>query len=379
MQTKKDRLDPAAPPPRHVLDATMFWSRAGGGVHRYLLRKRAWLRARPGWRHTLVAPGVHGAGMVDCGGCALPFSGGYRLPWRRPHAARLIERQQPDLIEAGDPFLLAWAALDAARRQGIPTVAFCHSDPGAMAARLLGALCRRAADAYLRRAYAHFDLVLAPSRTTAEALAALGIAHVERQPLGVDAGLFHPARRDAGWRRALGFPDAARLLLYTGRFAVEKNLEILVQAVERLGPPYLLVAVGAGPLPPAGAQVRVLPYVPGERALARIYASVDGFVHAGDQETFGLSALEAMASGTPIAVRGTAGLAELADGGCGVAVASASVAAWAEAIESLFDAGRERRVAAARARAETLDWNLVIPALVGRYQRLLAGNAGGGA
>ena len=108
-----------------------------------------------------------------------------------------------------------------------------------------------------------------------------------------------------------------------------------------------------------------------ENELARIYASVDGFLHAGDQETFGLSALEAMASGTPLAVRAAAGLAELVGDDTGVAVASASVEAWAEAIAALFDSGREARAGAARRRAETFDWGRVLPRLLGRYQSLL--------
>jgi alpha-1,6-mannosyltransferase len=101
--------------PLHLVDTTMFWSSHGGGVRRYLLAKRAQLTREGHWRHTLVAPGAQGDGMVDCGGVPLPFSGGYRVPWRRAAAARLIASQRPDVIEAGDPYRLAWAAIDAAR------------------------------------------------------------------------------------------------------------------------------------------------------------------------------------------------------------------------------------------------------------------------
>ncbi len=363
-----------------LLDATMFWSAAGGGVRRYLLRKREWLRQR-GWRHTLIAPAASQPDIVDCGGWSLPFSGGYRLPLRREQAALLIARQGPDLIEAGDPYRLAWAALDAAQRLGVPAVAFCHSNLGAMAACLAGRngvaahLARRTAQIYLRHVYRQFDRVFAPSAAMAGELQDLGIERVERQPLGVDSRVFHPCRRDPAWRirwqESLGLPPGARLLLYTGRFAPEKNLPLLVAALERVGPPYFLLAVGAGPQPPRGERIRVLAHEERENELARIYASVDGFLHAGDQETFGLSALEAMASGTPLAVRAAAGLAELVGDDTGVAVASASVEAWAEAIAALFDSGREARAGAARRRAETFDWGRVLPRLLGRYQSLL--------
>lgn len=370
---------PVGPHSTHLVDATMFWSVTGGGVRRYLLIKQAWLKRQDGWRHTIVAPGAAGNDMADCGGWPLPLSGGYRLPIRREQAAALIARQAPDIIEAGDPYRLAWSALDAAQRLGVPAVAFCHTNLAAMAGRLMGlhgapaAYARRAAGAYIRRTYRRFDLVLAPSESMVAELKSLGIERVECQPLGVDSALFHPCRRDPAWRAALGLPANARLLLYAGRFAPEKNLRVLVEAVERLGPPYVLLAIGQGPVPPQGPQVRVLQHEPRDTELARIYASVDGFVHAGDQETFGLAALEAMACGTPLVVRAAAGLKELVYGNAGIAVDSADPRVWAEAIAEVFTGGSRAPVARARARAESLDWRCVLPALLARYKRLLAG------
>ena len=365
---------------RHLVDVTMFWSATGGGVRRYLLRKRAALRGPTAWRQTIVAPGASGFGLVDCGGVPLPRSGGYRLTLRRAHAARLIAEQRPDLIEVGDPYRLAWAALDAAQRLGIPALAFCHSNLSAMVARLAGAAARparRLAQAYLRRVYRSFDRVLAPSAAMAAALLEMGIDNVDQQPLGVDSRVYHPGRRNcalrATWRTEFGLPADARLLLYAGRFAPEKNLPVLVDAIERLGSPYYLLAIGDGPLPPRGRCVRIMSYETSEEQLATIYASADGFVHAGDQETFGLSVLEAMASGTPVVVRAAAGLAELVDHGAGIGVPTADTDEWATAIASLFDSQRQTRIRLARARAESLDWRRVIPEVLARYECLLSG------
>ena len=62
--------------------------------------------------------------MVDCGGLPLPGSAAATACRGGAHAAaRLIAAQRPDVIEAGDPYRLAWAALDAARRCGVPAVA----------------------------------------------------------------------------------------------------------------------------------------------------------------------------------------------------------------------------------------------------------------
>jgi alpha-1,6-mannosyltransferase len=316
--------------------------------------------------------------LVDCGGLPIPGSGGYRFPFARQHAATLLRHLQPDVVEAGDPYRLAWSVRDAARWLDVPAVAFCHSDVGTLAATAFGGrgrlarAARRLARAYLRRTYDGFDLVLAPSRHVGRMLRELGLERVLWQRLGVDTTLFHPSRRDPHWRRSLGLPADARLLLYVGRFAPEKHLQVLADAVARLGPGYRLLCVGAGPCPPRGAQVRLLPYCAEPAELARIIASVDGVVHAGDQETFGLSVLEAMACGTPVAVRGAAGLGEQVASGAGIGVSTNEPAAWADGIEALFDGERATRIRIALAQAARHDWNAVLPQLLRRYRRLMS-------
>ena len=363
--------------PIHVVDATMFWSATGGGVRRYLLAKHAWLARQAGWRHTIAVPGSdRSEGRAVLPSIPLPGSGGYRLPLRRGAVARVLRDLRPDLIEAGDPYRVAWGALDAARSLGIPAVATCHSNVEALArlagGRVFGAAAARSARHYAKHVYDGFDLVLAPSRSMARHLADWGVARVAMQPLGVDTAAFHPAHASASWRTEHGIAEDARVLIYAGRFAPEKHLDVLADAVARLGAPYLLVAIGAGPSPPpAGARVRVLPFVAGVEALARALASADAFVHAGDQETFGLSALEAMACGTPVVVRSAEGLAELADGGAGRGVDAGTGAAFAAAIAALFEGDRTAQRRAARGRAEASDWERVLPGLLGHYQRLI--------
>src|SRR5206468_12181937 len=134
----------------------------------------------------------------------------------------------------------------------------------------------------------------------------------------------------------LGLSPAARVLVYAGRFAPEKNLRLLIGAVELLGPPYVLVLIGSGPaVPPASPRVRVLPYQRSEFMLAGALAAADVFVHAGDQETFGLALLEAMACGTPVVARSASGLAELLTPDASVGVRTGTAMAFAEAIRSL--------------------------------------------
>jgi alpha-1,6-mannosyltransferase len=367
-----------------LIDATMLWSPASGGVRRYLAVKHAWLGRQQGVVHDLVVPGEYGGTATDDPGLIrfpappLPRSEGYRFPVRRHAIARLLAARRPDLIEVGDPYTMAWSALEAARRLSIPCVAYCHSDLEALArlagGRALGSLAARAARAYARGLYRRFDAVFAGSRHMASRLRELGVERVLMQPLGVDTLVFHPARASAAWRRELGFDPRSRILVYAGRFAAEKHLDVLAAAVERLGAPYTLLLIGAGRAAPHGRRVRRLPFVPDAAELAVALASSDAFVHAGDQETFGLSALEAMACGTPLVVRASAGLAELVDPEVGEAVPLGTAAAFAEAIDALFARDATPLRQSARARAESFAWESTLRGLLGHYGRIVAGH-----
>lgn len=364
----------------HLLDVSMFWGPTGG-VKRVLMSKHEQLKAL-GWRHTVVAPGAQGPGLLDCGGLPMPHTGGYRLVLGRGRAERQMEFVAPDLIEAADPYTLAWAALATAQRLRVPAVAFCHSDLPTLAARLAGGprggrlsrVAERWAQRYLVNLYRHFDLVLAPSRGLAERLQAWGVPRVAVQPLGVDCDAFNPHARDEHWRTELcrehGLADDTKLFIYTGRFAVEKNLPLLADAVRLLGPGHVLVAVGSGPLPPHGPRVLVLPPEHDSRRLARMVASADAYVHAGDQETFGLGVLEAMACGTPVVVAAAGGLAELAQD-AGLLVERPLARLWAEALSASLSSNQATLRRAALARAQAQDWPWVMKQWTQRYTTLI--------
>ena len=354
----------------------MFWN-PSGGVRRYVLAKRQFIGAqRPDWRQTIANPTPDDADQLRVPAPPLPGSGGsYRLPWRRGAAARLLAAAKPDLIEAADPYRLAWAALDAAQQLSVPAVAFCHSNLDQLARSALGghvgAVAARAARRYAVHLYRQFDQVLAPSEAMAAQLRDWGVPGVQRQPLGVDCALFRPECADPSWRTTLGLPADARLLVFAGRFAPEKHLPVLVDAVRRLGPRYWLLAIGAGPQPPAGERIIVQPVQPDAARLAAVLASCDVFVHAGDQETFGLSVLEALACGTPVVARAAQGLAELVDAGVGHGVGSGRPDDFAQAIAHVCAQDRTVLCAHARERAAGYAWGRVLPRLWQHYERLL--------
>lgn len=365
----------------HVCDVTMLYAAESGGVRRYVDTKRAWLRQHPGHSHTLMIPAAHSMPAepwtIALRSLPLPGSNGYRIPLGKGAIADKLRDVKPSLIEAGDPYHLAWAVLEAADALRVPSVAFCHSDLPEMLGRRYGARAERMAERYVRRLYKRFDLVLAPSAVTTAKLQALGIAQAHHQRLGVDLREFSPARRDPTLRTRLGIDRRSRLLIYAGRFAPEKNLPVLYQALRLLGERYTLILVGAGSLPPGVPHnVRVLRFQRERNKLATLLASCDAFVHAGDQETFGLAALEAMACGLPVVGTEAGAVGELVNEEVGMLVQPRSAMALAEAVAALYERDLSRLGARARAIAQYYDWQSVLPELLQRYRSLRrSGNA----
>ena len=133
-----------APRGLHLLDAASFCA-PGTALHRVLANKRRAF-ANFGWCHTVMAPGGghplpegRGHAQIDCGGLPLPRGAGLRFAWRHDAAVAAIERAEPDVVEAADPFVLGRAALRAAARLGVPAVAAVHGDAAMGLAQALGA------------------------------------------------------------------------------------------------------------------------------------------------------------------------------------------------------------------------------------------------
>lgn len=361
----------------HLLDLTMFYPAITGGVGTYLGAKARWLSRHTPIRHTIVAPmppsAPRASNVTPISGVALPGSHGYRLPLSMRQARRVVERLHPDLIECSDPYQCAWGSLRAGRHLGVPVVGFYHSDLPSLVEQRFGQPARRVAMRYVARLYRQFDLVLAPSMVMVERLHGLGIQRALRQPLGVDTEVFSPRRAAPNLREHLGLPQKARLLVYAGRFTREKHLPLLLEAVRRLGAPFHLLLIGSGPRLPPMERVIQLPFQGEPGVLASLIGACDMLVHPGDQETFGMVLLEAMACGVPVLGMAAGAVPELVDSDCGMLVAPRSVEALTQGIADM--ARRDLRAMGQCGRNRMLrqyDWDVVMPQLVQHYGRLVA-------
>jgi phosphatidylinositol alpha 1,6-mannosyltransferase len=191
----------------------------------------------------------------------------------------------------------------------------------------------------------------------------------------VDTTRFRPALRDEALRRRLA-PHGELLVGYVGRLAPEKQVELLSGVCRLEG--VRVVVVGDGPSR-AGLR-RALPGAVflGRRTgddLARIFASLDLFVHTGPYETFCQTVQEAMASGVPVVAPAIGGPLDLvAHGRTGLLVPPRDADAVRDAVWSLAadPALRAAYGAAGRAAVEGRTWAAVGDRLIGHYREVLA-------
>ncbi len=323
------RLRPAAR--LGVLDITEFFGDTTGGVRTYLLEKARYVQRREALRQTIVVPGARDeileASGVRCyrlRGPSVPTQKPYRFMLATRSTSRIVAHERPDLIEVGSAWFAPWLVHLARRQLDVPAVWYYHSNfPRVIAPRGPGRRLRHAASelawAYVRRLSRLVRATLAPSRAVVRELQESGIENVIRVPLGVNLELFHPSRREhaAETRARFGLSEGP-LALYVGRLAAEKEVGLLLSswpAVQRRTGAKL-VLVGDGPARRSlrasvgGQGAMWLPFEHDRDRLADLYAAVDMCVAPGSLETFGLSAIEAFASGTPVLSADAGGVAE---------------------------------------------------------------------
>lgn len=359
----------------HIADMTMFYAPASGGVRTYLEAKHRRLQLYSGVRHSVLVPGPdysHHAGVYEVPAPVLPFGKGYRFPVRRAPWRNLLRSLHPDLIEVGDPYMTAWAAIDAGRRLGIPVIGFYHSDLPLLVSNRIGHWLGTNMNGYVARLYSSFDRVLAPSQAMAGKLISLGVPNVYVQPLGVDLETFQPSRRDPGLRKQLDLSDDTRLMIFAGRGSREKNLGILLDTARRLGAGYHLVLVGSSMPKQVPPNVTVINRFCPANEVARLMASCDVLLHAGNQETFGLVVLEAMASGIPVVAARAGALPELVPFHSGRLCQPLDAAAMVQAVRELFECDHRMLGRQARQHVEAHHaWDAVVAGLLAHYQAVL--------
>jgi phosphatidylinositol alpha-mannosyltransferase len=197
-------------------------------------------------------------------------------------------------------------------------------------------------------------------------------------PNGVDTQMFNPRVP-----RMVRFGPEKRTLLFLGRFDPRNGLPFMLRAfaeVRKRLRDVRLVVVGSGPL--EGVYQRMVPddlrddvHFEGPALINRpsYYASADLFCSPISNASFGITLLEAMATGTPIVATDNVGYRDLL-GPEGLLVPY-DVKGFADAIVQLLSDDRLRiamREAGLR-KAEEYSWPSVVTRLLDYFQEITAG------
>ena len=378
-----------------VLDISEFFGETTGGVKTYLLQKSHYVETRPSLRQVLVVPGPRDSILETSGvrcyrlhGPHIPTQKPYRFMLATRSTSRIVAHERPSLIEVGSAWCAPWLVHLATRRIQVPTVWFYHSNfprviaPWPATAGRLRRTASNLAWRYVRRLSRLVEATLAPSDFVAGELEREGVERVQRVTLGVDLERFHPRRREHAreTRASFGLPKGP-LALFVGRFAREKELDLLLAAwpeVERRSGARLAL-IGDGPSRrrlqrlPNSERLFWLPFERDRNRLADLLAAVDLYVAPCSLETFGLSALEALASGTPLLTADRGGVAETASrSGAGALFQAGDPGALADVACRLFSGGLERLGALGRSYTEAHHgWDTVFDRLFETYRRIL--------
>ena len=347
----------------------------------HLQRKGAQVRV---YSPTVPDPAIPpNADIVHIPFVSIPRRKEYKLPVRLPGSVRRdIARFRPTIFHVASPELLGHRAVTLARKMDVPVVASVHTRFETYMRYYGLAFLEPLIVAGLRRFYRRCDAIFAPSDSMAELLRRQRMNFdVGIWTRGIDRTIFHPGRRDAEWRRALGIEDDMPVIGFVGRLVMEKGLDVFSETVDILksrGVRHKVLVVGKGPardwfetrLPDAcfaGFQ--------GGGDLGRAVASMDMLFNPSVTETFGNVTLEAMAAGLPVvAARATGSESLVADGVTGRLVEAGAASAMADALQLYCEDEAARRAAgeAGERASRRYGWDEVNQELVDGYLRIIA-------
>ncbi|MGN7781183.1 glycosyltransferase family 4 protein [Mycolicibacterium sp. 22603] len=275
---------------------------------------------------------------------------------------------QPDLVHAHD-WLVAHPAIALAEFFDVPLVSTIHAtEAGRHSGWVSGAVSRQvhALESWLVHESDSLITCSASMREEITELFGPGLAETTVIPNGIDTD---------GWPFAARRPhDGAPELLFFGRLEYEKGVHDAIAALPRIRrthPGTTLTIAGDGTqLDFLSAQARKHKVLKATKFIGRVdHEGLVGLLHKADvavlpshYEPFGIVALEAAATGTPLVTSNIGGLGEaVIDGVTGVSCPPRDVAALADAVRRVLDdpTAAQQRALAARDRLGDFSWPTV--------------------
>jgi len=250
-----------------------------------------------------------------CPSVKTPFAPDYRVPVPLPWAAWPAVRSAGiELVHTQSPFPAGWVGAYLAKRLGVPLVTTYHTvyEEYVHYARCVPQSISKRFVVALSRAYCnHADLVIVPTEPVISLLRSYGVrVPIRAVATGVDVDAAASAR-PADLRAEFGLPAGARVVLYAGRVAKEKSVDVLLAAFARMArvrEDVYLVVVGGGPWEEGARQyaaalgvmdrVRFAGFVPRWK-LYGYYRAGDLMLFPSRTDTQSMVLCEALAAGLP--------------------------------------------------------------------------------
>lgn len=179
-------------------------------------------------------------------------------------------------------------------------------------------------------------------------------------------------------------PNNEKIILHASNFRKVKRIADVIYTFNKIRSeiPSKLLLVGDGPERPMAEELcRELGicedarFVGKQQDMEEIYAIADLFLLPSEYESFGLSALEAMAAGAPVIATQTGGLPEIvSDGKDGYLSEVGDVENMSRNAKRLLSNSivLEQFKTAARKKAETFDMNSIVPKYEALYEQVIA-------
>ncbi|MDZ7715864.1 MAG: glycosyltransferase [Balneolaceae bacterium] len=353
-----------------IIDVAEFYTDQGGGVKTYINQKLE-AGSKHGHEIVIVAPGKdwgteerYGGRVIWVKGPRLPVDPRYYILWREKAVHRILDDEQPDVVEGSSPWTGGWFT---ARWQGDALKSFIfHQDPVAVYPQTLlsGWLGRKRVDKlfgfywnYLKKLSNNFDMTLVSGDWLADRIETFGVKNPVPVPFGIDKSFFSPNRRDPKLRAKLldelGLSEKATLLIAISRHHPEKRLGTMIEGFEKASAeqPMGLMVYGDGPLRKYVNfksrnvdGLKIMGFTDNRDQLADILASSDYFVHGSSAETYGIVVAEAICSGIPVVVPRVGGAADLASPGYAETYQGGNPEALADALKRIINRDRESLV-----------------------------------
>jgi len=368
--------------------ANMYGPKSGGLKtamrelsNEYALRGHEILLVVPGAKNDYLRVG--NIRTITVAAPRIPFSGGYRIILNTRAVMGILKDFEPDVLEVSDRTTLLRVARWARRRE-IPTVFFAHERVDGVV-RAFGNFIPY--KDFLIRRWNSFtsksvDRIVATTNFAAGEFIELGMeinnSHSSKLvsiPLGVDLEAFDPSNRFSTSESVTNLPE--QFIFACTRLSKEKDPFFLIEiarSLSNLGLDIPLIIAGSGPLEKKMARVIdeenlnvvLLGFVADKEFLGNLMSRATCFLAVGPIETFGLAALESLASGTPVICRSEAAISEIICRNSGSAI-SRNTQLWCERILDFTYIDRETLRSHARARAEVFSWERSADMLLDLY------------